>query len=233
MYPLLNGKDLLNRFKPLIDFKHLKIWTQVREPLPCQSLNSNESQCQVTDIAPKSVIDDCSRKTTKHKQHGPFPLLSAGAWTKHRPPSNHYCDRGSRHISVRHSTNLWAENSAISLKLFRTLKQRHQRSTICLNTACDRITYTGDHRGTQSLSNDQTDAPHKAGAIHDESWTFHALSNQPFGGISNRRPARLWRAHPCPLPHCHITSVRCWQSPHPPKCGFVTTKPWQLTCPTH
>ncbi len=57
-YPLLIGKDLLNRFEPLIDFKHLKIWTQVREPLPCQSLDSNESQCQVTDIAPKSMIDD-------------------------------------------------------------------------------------------------------------------------------------------------------------------------------
>ncbi len=61
-YPLLIGKDLLNRFKPLIDFKHLKIWTQVREPLPCQSLDSNESQCQVTDIAPKSMIDDTVAK---------------------------------------------------------------------------------------------------------------------------------------------------------------------------
>ncbi len=61
-YPLLIGKDLLNRFKPLIDFKHLKIWTQVREPLPCQSLDSNESQCQVTDIAPKSMIDDAVAK---------------------------------------------------------------------------------------------------------------------------------------------------------------------------
>ncbi len=61
-YPLLIGKDLLNRVEPLIDFKHLKIWTQVREPLPCQSLDSNESQCQVTDIAPKSLIDDAVAK---------------------------------------------------------------------------------------------------------------------------------------------------------------------------
>ncbi len=35
-YPLLIGKDLLNSFEPLIDFKHPKIWTQVREPLPWQ-----------------------------------------------------------------------------------------------------------------------------------------------------------------------------------------------------
>ncbi len=61
-YPLLIGKDLLNRFEPLIDFKHLKIWTLVREPLPCQSLDSKESQCQVTDIAPKSLIDDAVAK---------------------------------------------------------------------------------------------------------------------------------------------------------------------------
>ncbi|KAF4097769.1 hypothetical protein G5714_021777 [Onychostoma macrolepis] len=56
-YPLLIGKDLLNRFEPLIDFKHLKMWTQVRKPLPCQSLDSNESQCQVTDTAPNSRND--------------------------------------------------------------------------------------------------------------------------------------------------------------------------------
>ncbi len=56
-YPLLIGKDLLNRFEPLIDFKHLKIWTQVREPLPYKSLDSNESQCQVTDTTPKSMTD--------------------------------------------------------------------------------------------------------------------------------------------------------------------------------
>ncbi len=61
-YPLLIGKDLLNRFEPLIDYKHLNIWTQVHEPLPCQSLDSNELQCQVTDIAPKSLIDDAVAK---------------------------------------------------------------------------------------------------------------------------------------------------------------------------
>ncbi|KAF4110456.1 hypothetical protein G5714_007487 [Onychostoma macrolepis] len=56
-YPLLIGKDLLNRFEPLIDFKHLKMWTQVREPLPCQSVDSNELQCQVTDTGPNSRND--------------------------------------------------------------------------------------------------------------------------------------------------------------------------------
>ncbi len=106
-YPLLIGKDLLNRFEPLIDFKHLKIWTQVREPLPCQSLDSNESQFQVTDIAPKSMIDDAVAKpgsgpSTNSKD--PFLCSLQEPESKHRPPSNHDCDRCPRHISVRHDT---------------------------------------------------------------------------------------------------------------------------------
>ncbi len=32
---------------------------------------------------------------------------------------------------------------------------------------------------------------------------------QPFIGSRNPPPARHWRAHPCLLPHCPITSVRC------------------------
>ncbi len=47
----------------------------------------------------------------------------------------------------------------------------------------------------------------KAGALHGESWTFHALPPQPFSGSSNPLSARHWRAHPCLLPHCPITSV--------------------------
>ncbi len=60
MYPLLIGKDLLNRFEHLIDFKHLKMWTQVRKPLPCQSVDPNKSQCQVTNNIPNSLTDDQS-----------------------------------------------------------------------------------------------------------------------------------------------------------------------------
>ncbi len=130
-YPLLIGKDLLNRFENLIDFKHLKIWTQVREPLPCQSLDSNESQCQVTDTTPNSLIDDavsepgsgpsiinkdqdpllCSLQDTESNT-GPLQIMTA-------------IDVQSTLVSDV-ALALWAENSAISLKLFRTLKQRHQ-----------------------------------------------------------------------------------------------------------
>ncbi len=110
-YTLLIGKDLLNRFEPLKDFKHLKIWTQVREPLPCQSLVSQ-----------------------------------------------------------------W--NSAISLKLFRILKQRHQ-SLQHVSTQPATESPTQVTIGAQSSSNDQTDALTKAGALRGESWTFHALPPNP------------------------------------------------------
>ncbi len=130
-YPLLIGKDLLNHFEPLIDFKHLKIWTQVHEPLPCQSLDSNESQCQVTDTAPKSLSNDEVAKpgsglSTNSKDQDPL-LCSL-----QEPESNAGPLRIITAIDVQGTSvsdtalALWAENSAISLKLFRTLKQRHQ-----------------------------------------------------------------------------------------------------------
>ncbi len=125
-YPLLMGKDLLNRFKPLIDFKHLKIWTQVREPLPCQSLDSNELQCQVTDIAPKSMIDDAvvkpgSGPSTNSKD--PF-LCSLQEPEPNTGPLQIMTAIDVQGTSVSDTAlALWAENSPISLKLFRTLKQ--------------------------------------------------------------------------------------------------------------
>ncbi len=126
-YPLLIGKYLINRFKPLIDFKHLKIWTQVCEPLPCQSLDSNESQCQVTDIAPKSMIDDAVAKpgsgpSTNSKD--PF-LCSLQEPEPNTGPLQIMTAIDVQGTSVSDpATALWAEN--ISLKLFRALKQRHQ-----------------------------------------------------------------------------------------------------------
>ncbi len=128
-YPLLIGKDLLNRFESLIYFKHLKIRIQVREPLSCQSLDSNESQCQVTDIAPKSLIDDAVAKPgSGSSTNSKDPLLCS----LQEPESNTGPLQIMTVIDVQGTSvsdvalALWAENSAISLKLFRTLKQRHQ-----------------------------------------------------------------------------------------------------------
>ncbi len=63
---------------------------------------------------------------------------------------------------------LWAENSAISLKLFRTLKQKHQSlphvSTQPATEPPKQVTI-----GTQSPSNDQTDALTKAGSSSSSS----------------------------------------------------------------
>ncbi len=128
-YPLLIGKDLLNRFEPLIDFKHLKIWTQVREPLPYKSLDSNESQCQVTDTTPKSMTDEAvTEPRSGPSTNANDPLLCS----LHEPEPNTGLLQIMTEIEV-HGTSvseaalaLWAENSAISLKLFKTLKQSCQ-----------------------------------------------------------------------------------------------------------
>ncbi len=128
-YPLLIGKDLLNRFEPLIDFKHLKIWTQVREPLPYKSLDSNESQCQVTDTTPKSMTDEAvTEPRSGPSTNANDPLLCS----LHEPEPNTGLLQIMTAIEV-HGTSvseaalaLWAENSAISLKLFKTLKQSCQ-----------------------------------------------------------------------------------------------------------
>ncbi len=127
-YPLLIGKDLLNCFEPLIDFKHLKIWTQVREPLPCQSLSS-QRHCQVNDITPKSLIDDAVAKpgsgpSTNSKD--PF-LCSLQEPESNTGPLQIMTAIDGQGTSVSDTAlALCAENSAISLKLFRTLKLRHQ-----------------------------------------------------------------------------------------------------------
>ncbi len=65
--------------------------------------------------------------------------------------------------------------------------------------------------------------PHQSRCITWRVLDISCPPTQPFSGSSNPPPACHWRAQPCLLPHCHITSVRCWQSPHPPKCRFVTT----------
>ncbi len=129
-YPLLIGKDLLNRFEPLIDFKHLKIWTQVREPLPCQSLDSNKSQCQVTDTTSNSLIDDAvsepgSGPSINSKDQNPLLCSLQEPESNTGPLQNMtVIDVQGTLVSVV-ALALWAQNSAISLKLLRTLKQRH------------------------------------------------------------------------------------------------------------
>uniref|UniRef100_A0AAV2KZM9 ribonuclease H n=1 Tax=Knipowitschia caucasica TaxID=637954 RepID=A0AAV2KZM9_KNICA len=49
--PLLLGQDLLNRFEPLIDFQRLKIWAQVRKPLPIPRTLS-ETHCYLVETPP-------------------------------------------------------------------------------------------------------------------------------------------------------------------------------------
>ncbi len=89
----------------------------------------NKSQCQVTDIAPKSLIDDAVEKpgsgsSTNSKDPS---LCSLQEPESHTGPIKIMTAIDVQGTSVSDTAlALWAENSAISLKLFRTLKQRHQ-----------------------------------------------------------------------------------------------------------
>ncbi|KAL7381555.1 hypothetical protein ABVT39_007652 [Epinephelus coioides] len=53
--PLFIGKDLLNRFEPLINFKRLNIWAHVRQPLPISLPQHGAAQCCVLDTESMSL----------------------------------------------------------------------------------------------------------------------------------------------------------------------------------
>uniref|UniRef100_A0AAV2IYS9 Uncharacterized protein n=1 Tax=Knipowitschia caucasica TaxID=637954 RepID=A0AAV2IYS9_KNICA len=61
-HPLLLGQDLLNRFKPLIDYQRLKIWTQVREPLPIPR-PLGENHCYSVDAPPANGPQPATAQT--------------------------------------------------------------------------------------------------------------------------------------------------------------------------
>ncbi|KAL1274379.1 hypothetical protein QQF64_027193 [Cirrhinus molitorella] len=142
-YPLLIGKDLLNCFEPPIDFKHLKMWTKVREPLPFQSVNPNKPQCQTTDIAPKSPSDSAGSKSSPNpcststiKDQDPL-LCSLQVIDSDSGPCRIMTAIEIQETCISDAVlSLWAENSAISLKLFKVLKQKHKTLPHVLKHSC-------------------------------------------------------------------------------------------------
>ncbi|KAF5890129.1 olfactory receptor 51B2-like protein [Clarias magur] len=115
-YPVLIGKDLLNRLVPLIDFKQLKIWTQVHEPLPHQAVGSGESQCQTTDTATESWAND--QTSTQSSE----PDVCSVAQT---PSSVHY--RCTTHTLVPVESR---PKSMFKVYLYPTSKLGHQSETL-------------------------------------------------------------------------------------------------------
>ncbi len=108
------------------------MWTQVREPLPCQALDSDESQCQVTDTAPKSLIDDAVAKpgsgpSTNSKDKDPL-LCSL-----QEPESNAGPLRimTARHISVRHGTSSVGRELSHQPEAIQNIEAKTSVSTTC------------------------------------------------------------------------------------------------------
>ncbi|KAL1270904.1 hypothetical protein QQF64_029920 [Cirrhinus molitorella] len=126
-YPLLIGKDLLDRFEPLLDFKQLKIWAQVREPLPPQSPRSLDTDCQVTEVM-GNLAASCGNAPSHDP--GSRTLLCAFQLAKDLGSDNPQVRAGLQLNDVTTTDimlALWADNSAISLTLFNALK-RHTPS---------------------------------------------------------------------------------------------------------
>uniref|UniRef100_A0AAV2L556 Uncharacterized protein n=1 Tax=Knipowitschia caucasica TaxID=637954 RepID=A0AAV2L556_KNICA len=61
-HPLLLGQDLLNQLKPPIDFQRLKIWAQVREPLPIPRPLS-ENHCYFIGAPPADCLQPAATQT--------------------------------------------------------------------------------------------------------------------------------------------------------------------------
>ncbi|XDV29270.1 hypothetical protein PO909_032407 [Leuciscus waleckii] len=91
IYPFLIGKDLLDRFDPLLDFKHLKVWAQVREPLPLQPHKSAEPDCQVTGFT--GTPSACQENTVTTAEQSSSSLLCTFRTTQ---DSDNYCPQVKR-----------------------------------------------------------------------------------------------------------------------------------------
>ncbi len=71
----------------------------------------------------------------------------------------------------------------------------------------------------------QTPAPQMTKPMPSPQQVHYMKSHEHF---MPSHPTLQWQQHatgahtPAPLLHCHTTSVRCWRSPHPPNCRFVT-----------
>ncbi len=104
---------------------------KTQQQRPCQSLDSNESQCQITDTAPISLIDDSvsepgSGPSTNSKDQDPL-ICSLQELESNAGPFRIITAMDFQGTSDSDAAlPLWAKTSAISLKLFKTLKQKHQ-----------------------------------------------------------------------------------------------------------
>ncbi|XDV11234.1 hypothetical protein PO909_000227 [Leuciscus waleckii] len=124
-YQFLIGKDLLDRFEPLLDFKHLQIWAQVREPLPLQPHKSIEPECQATGIV--------EIPSARHEDEIPTAVQGSSSLLctfRTTPDSDNYCPQVKTPLQLQDVTAtdiilaLWADNSAISLSLFNAILEQ-------------------------------------------------------------------------------------------------------------
>ncbi|KAF7643479.1 hypothetical protein LDENG_00238730, partial [Lucifuga dentata] len=141
--PFLVGKDLLNRFEPLIDFKRLKIWAQVRKPLPFSCPQSLEAQCLFLDTR-KNHTPNQPLPGSKADSKELCELPVTPTWPRHdllsqrdtflcalspSPDQDRYCPKILNGLELQAikvtdvMLALWADKSAISFQCFTSLCQ--------------------------------------------------------------------------------------------------------------
>lgn len=128
--PLLIGKDLLNRFEPLIDFKRLKLWAQVRQPLPFIPPRTTDMHCYVLEAGDGNSPTSLVPSPPTVKDTNGFSLAEAFLCTLvDSPKGGVYSPRVENGINLEGANvtdavlALWSEKSAISRKTFESLLQ--------------------------------------------------------------------------------------------------------------
>ncbi|CAJ1066377.1 hypothetical protein NFI96_013771 [Xyrichtys novacula] len=140
--PFLIGQDLLKRFEPLIDYRQLKIWTQVRRPLHIPATDRKQAKCyaRMHELSPSTPASVSSLELTYLSDHEPQPcsrpfddsVMKRDTFLCKFDDTNGPDIPGPLitdgvKLNGNHVDNailaLWADKSAISRKLYDTLSR--------------------------------------------------------------------------------------------------------------
>uniref|UniRef100_A0AAV2MP73 ribonuclease H n=1 Tax=Knipowitschia caucasica TaxID=637954 RepID=A0AAV2MP73_KNICA len=149
--PLLLGQDLLNHFEPLIDFQRLKIWAQVRKPLPIPRTLS-ETHCYLVETPPTAERRPTKALAETGRQD--FPTSTGANFLCAFTPSAHSDSPGINAGVILEGANFpvaalayWADKSAVSQDVFHTLAQNSPKLPFVRKAS----RFPKDHRSTDVL----------------------------------------------------------------------------------
>ncbi|XDV17752.1 hypothetical protein PO909_023571 [Leuciscus waleckii] len=186
-YQFLIGKDLLDRFEPLLDFKHLQVWAQVREPLPLQPHKSMEPDCQVTGFT--GIPSASQENTVTAAEQSSSSLLCTFRTTQ---DSDNYCPQVNTDLQLQdiNTTDiilaLWADNSATySAPIWPVLKPNGKSPQISNNDIADMQASDTAIKTIILHISDPTSNPITPSAITDDSDLRHLHNSRHMLRVRN------------------------------------------------